>query len=323
MKIVDTLINAAYKQSDVPAILRVFIEDFSKLSEDDNQMSFYIDPISMKIEEYMKLIDETDDNVNPFVSEMGIHAQNLKSKFKEAGFNHFDMKMRRKSLCSLFNKINKTMRDGKSIDSINDLVGMEITLHTRSDFDSEDTLKDLYNLSNLTLEYFSNSNEHKGSKFSLCDAEELKDTISTERTPEEVKTLKNLNSKIYLPAENMIEKRFRNFVKDYAFQPKLTTAYQGIQFVVKTENGIYFEIQLKTQPMRDYLDAEDSPGNHKNHKEKQIDSSDCEQLDCLQFNLEFDSKKMSHIDGYRPNVSFDRSGIVQAVKWDLRKSTHF
>ena len=134
MKKIDTLVDAAYKQSDVPAILRVFIENFSKLAETDKEISFYLDPILMKIEEYLKLIEETDNNVNPFVSEMGIHAQNLKSKFKENGFNHFDMKMRRKSLRSLFNKINKTMRDGKSIESINDLVGMEITLHPQRDY---------------------------------------------------------------------------------------------------------------------------------------------------------------------------------------------
>lgn len=320
MKKIDTLVDAAYKQSDVPAILRVFIENFSKLAETDKEISFYLDPILMKIEEYLKLIEETDNNVNPFVSEMGIHAQNLKSKFKENGFNHFDMKMRRKSLRSLFNKINKTMRDGKSIESINDLVGMEITLHTQRDYDSECTLKELYEITNLTLEYFSNSNEHKGSKFSLCDAGELKDTISTDHLPEEISALKSLNPKIYIPSENLIEKRFRNFVKDYAFQPKITTGYQGIQFVLKTENGIYFEIQLKTQPMRDYLDAENSPGNHKKHKDAQTQIED--DIDCLQFNLDFDPEKMIHIDGYRQNASFDRSGIVQAVKWDLKKSTH-
>lgn len=321
MKYIPTLKNSAYKGGSVPEILRIFMEDFSKLAKTDDDVNFYLDPICMKIEEYLLLIDETDDNINPCVLKMTSHAQNLKSTFKQNGFNHFDLKMRRKSLTSLFNKINKVMRDGKSIDSINDLIGIEITLHTKTDYDTEETIDELYKISNLTLEYFSNSNAHKGNKTSLCDASPLKEAISSEHMSDEIKVLKKLNPKICIPKESKIDRRFKNFIKDYVFQPKLKRAYQGVQFVVKGENGIYFEIQIKTQPMRDYLDDEDSPGNHRNHKNGQKNRN-IDDLDCIQFDLDFEPEKMNHIYGYRPNIQFDRSGIIQAIKWDLRKSTH-
>lgn len=325
IKYISTLKDAVYKESSVPEILRTFLDELTKLSQKENLLAFYLDPISLKIEEYLKLIDETDQDVNPVISDMGEHAQRLKIKFRKNGINHFDMKMRRKALTSLFTKVNKVLRAGKSVDSINDLLGLELTIHTKSEYDSAETLDLLYKMANLTLEYFSSSNEHIGTRFFICDASSLKDTISPEHTPQELEELKKLNPHIFVPERSKINKRFVNLVKDYAFQPKHETAYQGVQFVVKSESGFYVEIQIKTQPMRDFLDMDNSPGAHSKHKKKQstiLPSSNNNEIEILQFDLDFDSAKMQHIYGYRKSIKYDRSGIVQAVKWDLKKSTH-
>lgn len=325
IKYISTLKKAVYKESCVPEILRTFLKELTELSQKENLLAFYLDPLSIKIEEYLKLIDETDQDINPVISDMGEHAQKLKTKFRKNGINHFDMKMRRKALISLFTKINKVLRAGKSVDSINDLLGLEFTIHTKSEYDSAESLDLLYKMANLTLEYFSSSNEHVGTRFSICDTSSLKDTISAEHTLQELEELKKLNPHIFVPEKSKINKRFANLVKDYVFQPKQETAYQGVQFVVKSESGFCFEIQIKTQPMRDFLDMDDSPGNHSKHKKKQatiFSQANEDDIETPQFDLDFDSTKMQHIYGYRKSIKYDRSGIVQAVKWDLKKSTH-
>ena len=322
MKLIPIFLDSLYSESSVPEIIKDFIERLSLLAEEDKVIALYYDSIVMKFEELLKLIEETDDNVNPFVEEMEFHSQNLKTKFKSNGLCHFDQKMRRKALISLLHKINRNIRLGKSIESINDLIGMEITLHTPLDYDTSESITELRKAVELTFEYFSDSTQHRGSKFSLCDATDLKDAISSEHLPDEIKQVQKINPKIFLPEKPIICEQFRNFGKDYVFRPKITTAYQGIQFVIKSDKGIYFEIQIKTQPMRDYLDVEDSPGNHKRHKNKQMEEKNQSNDFLLQFDVNFDPDKMHHIYGFRKNPLFDKSGVIQSIKWDLRKSTH-
>lgn len=318
----NVFLESLYSKASAPEIVKDFIDRLAILAEEDTDIAFYVDAISMKFEEYLKLIEETEENINPFVAEMEVHAQNLKNKFKANGLNHFEQKMRRKALISIIHKMNRNLRSGKSIESINDLIGMEITLHTPTEHDTQQSIDELRKAVALTFEYFANSQEHKGSKFSLCDSDGVKDAMSVEHTEKEVKLVRKLNPHIFLPSETLVEQKFLNYGKDYVFRPKLTTAYQGVQFVVKSDKGIYFEIQLKTQPMRDYLDVEDSPGNHKNHKREQAVAGVETPQSAFQFDVDFDENKMNHIYGFRKEPKFDRSGILQAIKWDLRKSTH-
>lgn len=319
-----TLKDAMYTESSVPEILRKFIVDLKELSQTEHILDFYIDSIEMLIEEYLKLIDETDKDENPVVAEMRFHAQNLKRKFRENNLNHFDVIMRRKSLISLFSKMNRVFREGRSVDSINDLLGIEFVLHTRSLFDNSQTIENMYKMSNLTLEYFFNSNEHKGYRYSPVDTSKIKNAISAEHTIDEIETLKRIDPHIFIPDRSMINPHFINIVKDYFFQPKIDTAYRGIQYVMKSEKGFSVEAQLKTQPVRDFLDDPDSPGNHKKHKSKQAKKKISPNVkhDIIQFDVDFEPEKMRHIYGFRENPQFDRSGILQAIKWDLSRSTH-
>lgn len=278
---------------------------------------FYADQIYLKLQEALLL--RTD---NAFKKKSLKWSRDLQAEFETAGIS-VDVFFRLKALISLLLKMNRIMADGKSINSLHDLMGLEFVILTPSEKDDPETIRQLYTVTNIILNYFSDS-KRSGEEFMLCDASELKDVypldelLDEAKRPEILVELEKLNPNCYIPLESGLLPKYRGFVKDYYRQPKFT-GYQGLQLVIKTKKGIYFEIQIKTQPAYDYKNDPASPAYHGNYRNEQTNQNDKKvegNPDVPQFDLSFEPKKVS-ILGFRSNPNVDRSGIIAPKKWSI------
>lgn len=321
--ILPKISDALYAGRDVPDIIERFKEPIEELSGD----WIYADQISLKLQEALVLIQNTD-NDQPFVKKM---REKWSKDLRERFINlenpiEFDMRLRRKSLMSMLMKMNRIMASGKSIDSLRDLMGVEIIIYTKGPVDTAESISQCYVAANETLKYFSSSKFHGGSeKFLLCDATELKDACPEDMShKDKMELVSKVNPDIYIPKKSELNPQLRGFVKDYIIQPKTKTAYQGLQFVISAA-GYHFEIQIKSQVMRDYLDDSKSPGNHNVFRMEQTETTQKRVKNnpvISQLDLSFDPDKVYHVSGFRPKYERDLSGIIAPVIWSLRKSTH-
>lgn len=241
--------------------------------------------------------------------------------------------MRRKSIISLLQKMNRQIASGKAVDSIHDLMGIEIVVYTTGISDSAESIAQAYQVMNLAMPYFLQAG-HKQGLFLACDAGELKNSVPADLSAKEKRNLIQVdNPHFFIPESSGLKPEFRNIVKDYYYQPKKKTFYQGLQadlaYVDKKGKRSYFEIQVKTQVVRDDLDEEYLPNGEKNpafhdffrmtqteNSEKLLDGK------IPQFDLSFEPEKCYHIPGFRKDYSKDRSGIVAPTIWSLCYSSH-
>lgn len=287
---------------------------------------FYADQISLKLDEAALLIKDTDnENENPFLKKArGKWSKDLRKELVAKNI-FYKSKMRRKDIFAILSKMNRCMTDGKSINSIHDLTGMEFKILTPQEFDTEESIRQMYQATNIILDYFSDS-KRSGEKFMLCDASPLKDVYPLEEMPSKLTHFKSINPNCFIPKESGLLPNYSGFVKDYYIQPKIKSCYQGVQFVFKTDKGIYCEVQLKTQPVIDFKNNPKSPAYHVHYRTTQTKDNQEKTTvkpDVPQFDLSFDPKKVTHIYGFRANPTLDNSGILKPVCWDLRKNTHF
>ena len=277
---------------------------------------FYADQISLKLDEAQLLIKDTDnENENPFLKKArGKWSKDLRKDLVTKKICYKSI-MRRKDTFAILSKMNRNMADGKSINSIHDLTGIEYTILTPQEFDTEESIHQMYETTNTILDYFSDS-KRSGEKFMLCDASPLKDVYPLEKMQcKKILThFKSLNPNCYIPKESELLPKYVGFVKDYYRQPKIRSCYQGVQFV------------LKTQPVVEFKNNPNSPAYHIHYRATQTKENQektADKPDVPQFDLAFDPKKVTQIYGFRSNPQLDNSGILKPVCWDLRKNTHF
>ncbi len=319
-KIADIL----YVSKDAYDFLVRLNSKIQKLSGD----FFYADQISLKLDEAASLIKDTDnENENPFLKKArGKWSKDLRKEFVSKKI-FYTSNMRRKDVFSTLSKMNRNMADGKSINSIHDLTGIAFNILTPMEYDTKESIKQLYEATNIILDYFSDS-KRSGEKFMPCDASALKNVYSLEnmQTEKVLSHFKSLNPNCFIPKESGLFPKYIGFVKDYYRQPKIASCYQGLQFVLKTEKGLYCEFQIKTQPVLDFKNDPDSPAYHVNYRatqnEKNKETTGIKP-DVPQFDLTFEPEKVIHIYGFRSNPKLDKSGIIRPICWDLRKNTHF
>lgn len=314
--------NILYQAKDAPDFLERLIEQMQELAGD----LFYADQICLKLSEALSITKDTD-NEDAFLRKMRSKwSKDLWEDFVENDI-FYDSTLRRKDIFSTLSKMNRNMSDGKSINSIHDLMGTEFTILTPLECDTAQSIKQLYLATNLILDYFSDS-KRSGEKFMICDASPLKDVYPLEtmldknERPKILETFKKINPNAYFPRQSGLFPNYVGFVKDYYRQPKIETCYQGIQFVLKRENGNYFEFQVKTQPVLDFKSKKDSPANHFFYRKQQNQKNKAKKVTTPQFDLSFDPSKVKHIYGFRSEPGLDHSGILEPVRWSLRKNTH-
>ncbi len=318
--ILPKIANVLYVSKDAPDFLERLIMETQDLAGD----LFYADQICLKLTEALSVTKDSEKE-DAFLRKMrGKWSKDIWKLLVEAGI-FYESTLRRKAIISILQKMNRCMRDGKSINSIHDLMGVEFIILTPGESDNSQTIKQLYLASNIILDYFSDSKKN-GEKLMLCDASPLKDVYPLETMLDKDKRSKileefaQINPNCFIPKQSGLSPEYLGFVKDYYRQPKIESCYQGIQFVLKTEKGDYFEIQIKTQPAFDFKNMIDSPANHKIYRRHQ--SQKKRPKTTLEFDLTFDPKKICHINGFRTEPKRDRSGILSPICWDLRKNTH-
>lgn len=312
-----------YSAKDVPDFLERLISKMQDLSG----LLFYADQISIKLDEAWSLTKDPN-NENAFLRKMRDKwSKDLRKELVEANI-FYDSTLRRKDVFSILSKMNRTMSEGKSINSIHDLMGVEFVVLTPKEVDTPESIKQLYSTTNIILDYFSDSNK-SGEKFMLCDAAPLKDVYPLEvmldknERPRILESLQKTNPTAYIPKHSGLLPKYLGFVKDYYRQPKIKSCYQGLQFVLKTEKGDYFEIQIKTQPAFDYKNKPGSPAYHSNYRLEQTTKKKALKNSVPQFDLSFNPHKVHHIYGFRADSSLDKSGFLAPIRWNLRKHTHF
>lgn len=313
--------TALYQGKDAPEVLSILDMEMQKLPGE----FLYADQISLKLREALLLLKDTD-NENIFLKKIRDKwSKDLRQDFIKSNIL-YDSTLRRKSVFSIFLKMNRIMTAGKSIDSLHDLMGMEFEIFTPNEYDTQESINQAYIATNILLDYFSNS-KRSGEKFMLCNASALKNVYHLEKMkrPEILNQFKAINPNCFIPEETGLLQKYVGFVKDYYRQPKINSAYQGLQFVIKTQAGIYLEIQVKTQPVCEFRNNPNSPAYHDNFRTMQnIQNQQKVSLtDSIpQFDMNFDPKKVTHIYGFRTNPELDKSGIMAPVSWALRKNTH-
>lgn len=302
-----------------------FLERLTLETQELSGKLFYADQISLKLAEATALVKEPD-NENAFLRKAQKWGKDIRLELVEQHI-FFKSVLRRKDAHSLLSKMNRTMLEGKSINSIHDLMGIEYVTLTTTENDTCESIRQLYLTTNIILDYFSDSSR-SGERFMICDASPLKNVYSLEQMVNErseiLSYFKEMNPHVYIPKKSGLSPKYVEFVKDYYRQPKIDSCYQGLQFVVKTEKGGYFEIQVKTQPVFDYKNMESSPANHIVYRSKQQKKkTNCLAKEIPLFDLNFDPKKVKNIPGFRGDPNRDQSGILSPIRWDLRKNTHY
>lgn len=317
------------------------LEVIKNLREDINNLPgnfLYKIPLDVKLEELQNLIEYDVDNEQPFISKMrSVWAPNVRVELINNNIQ-FDLKIRRKSIFSTLRKMNSIISEGKAIDSIHDLIGVEIIVNTFDEVDSEDDLRECYKVMNIFLTYLMTSDEkhHPDDRFLLCQTEGVKNAVPEKLTVAEKLSLIEVSyPNLCIPTKSDLLPEFKNFVKDYNIQPKIKSFYQGLQtsvcYIDQNNNRFYFEIQVKTQNQRKFLDSEflpdgtPNPAYHNNFRQMQnetvSENINNSEEDFPQFDLSF-SKEDIRIKGFRKVPEDDTSGILSPKIWSICNSTH-
>ena len=183
----------------------------------------------------------------------------------------------------------------------------------------------------------SDDSAHPGDRFLLCESPELKRAVPADISAKEKRKLIEVkNEELFIPEISSLHDDYKNFVKDYIYRPKISSFYQGLQssicYISEDKSRSYFEIQVKTQNQRKYLDASTlpdgspNPGYHNHFRANQNEAVESivgiSDNSPPQFDLNFDEEKCYHIPGFRSTAEDDRSGIVAPKKWSICNSTH-
>jgi len=322
-----SLAEALYEGHDVLEILGILRRETQKLPGN----FLYMNPIDFKFLELENIIKSIDNEL-PFTTKLKhVWIPGIRKVLS----NDVSISFRQKSIQSLLLKMNRTMAEKKAIDSIHDLIGIEIIVNTRGPKDTEETINECYDVMNNVLTYFMTTTEHPDDRFLLCESAELKnsvpavDHIGTPLSAAEKRELIEVkNDNLYIPEISKISSDFENFVKDYLIRPKKSSFYSGLQaslcHVDKRGQRVYFEIQVKTQNIYEFLntkflaDGSINPAYHNTFRQIQTEiNNSIKEEHTPQFSLEFNPEECYHICGFRPDPEYDCSGVISAKRWTI------
>lgn len=206
-----------------------------------------------KMEEYINILSDV---------QYKILVRTLASDLMELILRNFpdlqvDCEGRFKSITSFAEKIVYLQSQGRSVDTLKDIIGLRIITINAS-------LKRLYEIAEVVFKFF------ELQKFMPCKL----------TTTESKKFVQEKYPDIEVPKRSYFSKQIVPFVKDYVFDPK-HNGYQSLHFVFfdpRTER--YIEIQIRTQKMdahaefgeepkeENYCETEEySDANHDKYKE--------------------------------------------------------
>lgn len=198
---------------------------------------------------------------------------------------------RRKSVISTEKKIQKLLKEKKSLDLLRDLFAFRILIFGKN---SSALISTCYSVAESVISYFVS----KG--FVLCEADA---PIGTGFDP-------TTHPNIIVPKTSGISDNFKYGIKDYIITPK-KNGYQSLHIVFRTNTGDCFEIQIRTFDM--HLHAESGEANHRGYKLKTYPST-----------LSFDRNKID-IPGYGVSPEgqlFDFIGLEKGLEILKRQKTY-
>lgn len=229
--IIRLLQSSLDQASDVPSSLDLF----SKLLEESNELSSDIGSIlSNGVKKYCSLIRNQD------------YLQALRKTFNlifdfihEKEKLNFKIEGRRKSVVNSVEKMLRIMKQGKSLESFRDSMGIRIIIFGD---ESEELQKNCYEICEEIIEFMLSKH------FTLCD---------TDKILSEVKLDEGVN--ILIPEKSLISPVYQSKVKDYILYPK-SNGYQSLHVIFQARNGSFVEIQVRTEQM--HLNAEHCSADH-------------------------------------------------------------
>ena len=178
------------------------------------------------------------------------------------------LQRRQKSFLGLNSKIRLYLSTGKNLSMIHDILGFRVILKTPYP-ESYLSILQCYDVLNETITFFSQK------KAMFIEAEP--------RSGIEISVEKTKDYGIIIPDKNnLILSGFENNVKDYILHPK-ENGYQSLHLFVATQNGIIFEVQIRTISMD--LMAEKGCALHSLHKKKKYETTNLGNIDFSKIHM--------------------------------------
>ena len=200
------------------------------------------------------------------------------------------LQRRQKSFLGINAKIRLYLSSGRSLSSINDLLGFRIILKTPYP-DNMESIQQCYQVINETVRFFL---FEKG-----CIIMEAEPRNGVEIAPDSAR-----KEGIIIPTQNYIMEGLENNVKDYVMHPK-ENGYQALHVLISTPTNLIFEVQVKTTFM-DIL-ADHGSGDHARYKAMKYDeNSNLGQIDFSKIDM----------PGFRLLQSgevYDKIGLQKAI----------
>ena len=168
---------------------------------------------------------------------------------------------RRKSIFSFEKKIRKLIFTSQSFD-IKDLLAFRIMIFERN---STKAITQCYSIANAIIEFLIVEG------FILCECEPLSD-ISAD----------NILTNISIPKKSLLKPEYKNYVKDYIFNPKIN-GYQSLHIRVRDTKGRFIELQIRTFEM--HLYAQNGDANHQTYKSEKYDSAIFDNVDVSKLKI--------------------------------------
>lgn len=201
----------------------------------------------------------------------------------------FSIKYRQKDFIRYNDKIRYLLAKGESLDRIRDLLGIRIIL-TSPPRDTLEFVQQCYQILDFVIQFF--VVQKHGLPLYLRGASIVDKNFNIAEHPE-----------IVIPEESLISKEFRECVKDYIIHPKGKGGYQSLHIVIKMQNNVTVEFQIRTFAMD--VSAEEGSSSHFAYAENRREKTD----------IDLDYSKIQ-LPGfaYLPNgIICDTSGLTKSI----------
>lgn len=206
---------------------------------------------------------------------------------------------RLKNYIAFIEKVRTFIYDGLDLYSINDELGFRIIVGSEA-FDSEDTIKQLYDVANNVISFFV---INKGYQLVLPSP------------PNELGFRPQQYSKIYVPKHSLIYPEYSRYVKDYFVKPK-KRGYQALHMVFLNRQGLTIEVQIRSFASHYHAKF---IATHELHKDERYtnhpDLTQAEQQKLEVVKVQYDPEKVCLKSYYSKNGNtLDLIGLSETIR---------
>lgn len=208
----------------------------------------------------------------------------------------FSVKYRLKDFIRYNDKIRCLLIKGESLDRLRDLLGIRIIL-TSPSTDTLEIVEQCYQILNHVIEFF--VIQKHGLPLNVIDKISVDKNFNVSEHPE-----------IVIPKkDNWSQREFKESIKDYIAYPKGKGGYQSLHIVIKMQNGVTVEFQIRTFAMD--VSAEEGPASHFKYAKERREKSDII-LDYSKIQLPGFAYLVDPEDS-KNNKICDTSGLVKSI----------